>query len=83
MQERQVLAAPLPFPTNTAPSCHRKEEAQGSAGFPVFKQGKTGSLRGERTLTLAGVVEMVVILRHISHDAEAVWDFHGDHIIGI
>lgn len=32
---------------------------------------------------MAGVVEMVVILRHVSHDAEAVWNFHGDHIIGI
>lgn len=37
----------------------------------------------EKLLTLAGVVEMVVILRHVSHDAEAVWNFHGDHIIGI
>lgn len=37
----------------------------------------------EKELTLVGVVEMVVILRHISHDAEAVWNFHGDHVIGI
>lgn len=37
----------------------------------------------EKELTLVGVVEMVVILRHISHDAEAVWDFHGHHVIGI
>lgn len=32
---------------------------------------------------MAGVVEMVVVLRHISHDAEAVGHLHGDHVIGI
>lgn len=76
------LLSPSPQ-THTAPICHRKEEAQGNAGCPVLKWGQTGSQRGGRTLTLAGVVEMVVILRHVSHDAEAVGDFHGDHVIGI
>lgn len=34
-------------------------------------------------LTLVGVVEMVVILRDVGHDAEAVGDLHGDHVTGI
>lgn len=34
-------------------------------------------------LTWAGVVEIVVILRYICHDAEAIRDLHGDHIVGI
>ena len=32
---------------------------------------------------MAGVIKIVVILRHISHDTEAVRDLHGDHVAGI
>lgn len=32
---------------------------------------------------MAGVVEMVVILGHVGHDAEAVGNPHGDHVAGI
>lgn len=32
---------------------------------------------------MAGVVKVVVILRHVGHDGKAVRDLHGDHVPGI
>ena len=41
------------------------------------------SLKGCTPLTLARAGEVVVILGHVGHDAEAVRDTHGDHVIGV
>lgn len=57
--------------------------ARGTSRFLEPILGPSGKQRWGRAPTLAGVVEMVVILRHVSHDAEAVGDFHGDHVVGI
>lgn len=41
------------------------------------------SLKGCTPLTLARAGEVVVILGHVGHDAEAVRDTHGDHVTGV
>lgn len=62
-------------------ACLQLSKQQGAA--PAPPPGPAALHSGGTPLTLAGAGEVVVILGHVGHDAEAVGDTHGDHVTGV